>query len=223
MIKIILAELLNKKLMQKNRKVIKFNFKDLSLKVYPEVYDPAEDTYLIIDAIDPLEDSLILEIGTGCGLIGLYFAKNKNKVVTTDINPYAVENTLENYSINEDKIEGSFEVRKGDLFNPIKENEKFDIIIFNPPYLPKGYFELDKKDKWLDKAVTGGTDGLELTTRFLKNVKKYLKKDGRAYFVFSTLSSKEKLNTIIKSNKLKKEKIKSVLFDTERIEVISVY
>ena len=85
-------------------------------------------------------------------------------------------------------MKGSFETREGDLFSVLKPSDKFNIIIFNPPYLPTKPNELIGGSGWFDKAVDGGDDGLKITKRFLDGLKKHLSVNGRAYFVFSSLN-----------------------------------
>jgi release factor glutamine methyltransferase len=173
----------------------------MTIELHPEVYDPAEDTFLLIDAIDIKKNESVLEIGTGCGIIALECARIGAKVVCTDINPYAVNLTKSNYSKNKNLIKGSFEVRKGDLFKPIKDKEIFDVIIFNPPYLPTKRNELIGGSGWFDAALSGGIDGLKITKNYIDKLKNHLKEDGSAYFIFSSLSDRQKLeNYLTKRN-----------------------
>jgi len=113
-----------------------FHYGVLTIELHPEVYEPAEDTFQILEAIKLEKDDRVLELGTGCGLIALSCASQGAKVVCTDINPHATALTLRNYQINRPLIKGSIEMRNGDLFSVIRSDELFDIIIFNPPYLP---------------------------------------------------------------------------------------
>jgi release factor glutamine methyltransferase len=169
----------------------------LTIKLHPEVYDPAEDTFLLIDAINIKKNESVLEIGTGCGIIALDCACRGANVICTDINPYAVDLARENYSRNNSIIKGNFEVRKGDLFTPIKDDEEFGIIIFNPPYLPTKKDELIDESGWFDIATNGGIDGLKFTKQYIDNLDNFLIEDGSAYFVFSSLSNRKILENYI--------------------------
>ena len=140
-----------------------FTFKGLELDTHTEVYEPAEDTFLLVDALDIKQGDSVFEIGTGSGLIGLYCASIGADVICSDINPIAVELVKKNLLMNKEKIIGSFEVRLGDLFSVLNIGDEFDIVVFNPPYLPTTKEE--KVGGWFDKAVDGGADGLEVTTR----------------------------------------------------------
>lgn len=194
-----------------------FHYKSLLIETHSEVYDPAEDTYLLLDAIDIKKNDSVLEIGTGCGIIALECARIGANVICTDINPIAVELVKKNYMMNQSLLNGNFDIRLGDLFSPLLSSETFDVIIFNPPYLPI------KKDEhvggWYDVALNGGKFGLDVTKRFIEGLSKFLKKNGKAYFIFSSLSDKKKLEQIIKKNKLDSEIILNKKFDDETLSV----
>ncbi|MCK4995751.1 MAG: hypothetical protein KAR55_02585, partial [Thermoplasmatales archaeon] len=61
-----------------------FHYKSLLIETHSEVYDPAEDTYLLLDAIDIKKNDSVLEIGTGCGIIALECARIGANVICTD-------------------------------------------------------------------------------------------------------------------------------------------
>ena len=199
-----------------------FQYGKLTIELHPEVYDPAEDTFLLIDAIDIKKYESVLEIGTGCGIIALECARIGANVICTDINPYAVGLTKRNYLINKALMTGSFEIRKGDLFIPIHEREIFDVIIFNPPYLPTKRNELIGGSGWFDVATNGGTDGLKHTKKYIENLENHLKDDGNAYFVFSSLSDSNKLETYIKERKFSFRVISNCKFNDETIYVYKI-
>ncbi|MGF3554301.1 MAG: HemK2/MTQ2 family protein methyltransferase, partial [Thermoplasmatota archaeon] len=196
---------------------------NLIIKIHPDVYEPAEDTFLMLESISVKPGEYVLEIGTGCGIIALECASNGANVVCTDINPYAVELAKYNYHKNKYFIKGKFEVRKGNLFSPIFKNERFDVIIFNPPYLPTKKNELVGGSGWFDVAVDGGTEGLNLIKRFIKDLRKYLTDVGKAYFVFSSLGNRKKLHNYLTKSRLNYQIVSSYNFDEESISVYCVY
>lgn len=143
------------------------------------IYEPREDSYLLNDYIKTLDlyGKKFLEIGVGSGLITKSAKEKGAEVTAVDINKEAL-NQLDNEI---DKIES-------DLFENV--NEKFDLIVFNPPYLPGANHEknLEGSETW-----HGGEKGTEVSRRFLKECKDYLRHDGQAYIVASSLSDFEKL------------------------------
>ncbi|MCK5031285.1 MAG: methyltransferase [Thermoplasmatales archaeon] len=198
-----------------------FHFNRLEIDLHPDVYDLSEDSFLLLEAIQIAPEDVVLEIGTGCGLIALEASRQGARVICTDINPYALRLTRNNIKKNKHLLIGSIEVRKGDLFTVVKDGELFDIILFNPPYLPTS--EKEKVDRWFDMATDGGKDGLAVTKRFLKDVQKYLSSNGRAYFVFSSLSDRLKLEEYLKKETLRYEVVLSSRFHDESLDIYCVY
>ncbi|NMB66954.1 methyltransferase, partial [Candidatus Woesearchaeota archaeon] len=137
-----------------------------------EIYQPSEDSYLMskilkekIPKIKKLNSKLkFLEIGAGSG-INLETVFNlgikKENIFSCDINKD---------SVNYCKKLG-FNCVHSDLFQNIKGS--YDIIIFNPPYLP--YDKNEPKDS--RTSTTGGKRGNEIIIKFLKQAKFHLKKD----------------------------------------------
>ena len=197
----------------------KFHYNGLIIEFHPEVYEPAEDTFQLLEAIKVKKRDSVLELGTGCGIIALEFSRCGANVVCTDINPYAVEITKLNYLKNKSLLNGKIDVRQGDLFSAVKSDEKFDVIVFNPPYLPTNSKERIGGSGWFDLATDGGIDGLFLTRKFIKQVTKYLNRNGRAYFVFSSLSDRKKLDKYLFKSKLKTEVVLSRWFNDEQIDI----
>ena len=73
---------------------------ELAIEECEDVYPPREDTYLLIECIEPKAGQRILEMGCGSGLISLHCAKLGAIVVAADINPKAVACTLANFQRN---------------------------------------------------------------------------------------------------------------------------
>jgi len=194
-----------------------FHFNELEIETRPEVYDPAEDTFLLLDVIKAKKGESIFEIGAGSGVISLFCAQQGANVLCSDINPFSIDLIKKNYKKNKSRLIGNFSIRKGDLFSVLRSHEKFDVIIFNPPYLPTKKGEL--VGGFFDKAVDGGKDGLNVIKRFIEVLSKHLRKNGKAFFVFSSLSDKNKLHAIISNNGLKEKIVASATFNDETLEV----
>ncbi len=200
-----------------------FKFKNLLINLSSKVYNPAEDTFQLLEAIDVNKGENIFEIGTGCGIIALECCRHGCNVVCSDINPYAVDLVRKNYNQNKSKLHGSFQIRYGDLFSVLKKNECFDTIIFNPPYLPTKEDDLVDDNGWFDIATNGGRNGLKVIERYLLNIKKYMKKNGCGYFVFSSLSSIKTLKILFDKASLDYYIINSYSYENEKIDVYKVF
>ena len=140
-----------------------------------QVYQPEADTYLLLDAArkEVKPGDRILEVGTGSGLISRELAKVSG-VVATDINPHAVLCARK----------AGIDVVRTDLFAGIRGS--FDLILFNPPYLPTQPEE--RMDDWLEYALDGGESGRAVIERFARNIGDVLAPGGRILLLISSLT-----------------------------------
>ena len=198
-----------------------FHFNNLEIEINSKVYDPSEDSFLLLEYLKFSSGQRILEIGTGCGLISIEACRSGANVICTDINLFAVRLSKQNIEKNKHLLNGNIEVREGDLFSVIKSDELFDLIIFNPPYLPTK--KIEKVDEWFDLATDGGLDGLYITKRFIKDVKKHLNPSGKAYFIFSSLSDRKKLEDYLKEKSFTYNIVFSRRFNDEILDIYCVY
>ena len=142
------------------------------------VYSPQEDSYLLSKAIKEYilhlknKDITVLDMGSGSGIQAqtcLDSGIKKENILAADIDKEAIK-VIKKKNIR---------VIHSNLFEKIKS--KFDLITFNPPYLPE-----HKYDK--AKDTTGGKKGYETVLRFLKSAKLHLNKKGVIFLLFSSLS-----------------------------------
>jgi release factor glutamine methyltransferase len=186
-------------------------YDDFTFHIFRNVYEPAEDTFLAADHLIVNEDDIVLDMGTGCGIIAILAAQKAKKVVAVDINPHAVRCAKKNAEIN--KLVGKIDIRNGDLFKPIRKSEKFSLIVFNAPYLPSA---IEEGGSWLGKSWAGGSTGRQSIDRFIAEVPKHLKKDGRVLLVQSSLSNIDETFGRFRKAELKAQVIaeKKVSFET---------
>jgi len=151
------------------------------------VYKPAEDSFLMLEVLEGLlktadrKQQTVLDMGTGSGVLAIAAAKKGCSVTAVDINPAAI--TLAKGNAKKEGVEMSFVV--SNLFDNIKS--KFDLILFNPPYVPTGPGE--KRDME-SAAWDGGKDGLVVITEFLKRAKGFLRPGGRILLLVASNSDK---------------------------------
>jgi len=151
---------------------VRFN-QDLSIDVFSGIYSPAEDSYLLIKIVEVGNETL-LDMGTGTGIVALHAAQQGASVTAVDNNPRAVANARYNAAHNNLVLS----VHQSDLFSAI--SGRFDIITFNPPYLPSE----NTIEPW-----EGGPDGIAIMQRFLLHASDYLQHKGHIYMVASTHSN----------------------------------
>lgn len=159
----------------------------VEIDVFDGVYPPAEDTFLIMDNLPEEFRGTFLEIGAGTGLIGITAAVSGADVLMTDVDPTAVSNTAHNAAKNGVEVE----VRQGSLFETVRKH--YDVIAFNPPYLPSIREADASLEDWERRALVSGRDGLDLTVQFLEQCADYLNKGGKAYLLASSVGDTEKL------------------------------
>jgi len=141
------------------------------------IYPPAEDSFFLAKEVEKYLAKLsrekrlqlkILDLGAGSGIQSENLLKSgikRKQILASDINSEA-QKYLKKLKIK---------FVKSDLLANIKE--KFDLIIFNPPYLPK-----NKYDK--EKDTSGGVVGDEIILKFLKQVKSNL--SGQIFLLLSS-------------------------------------
>ena len=181
--------------------------------IFENIYAPSDDTYLIIDyfkkkidhnhfdGIKIQEIKRILDIGTGSGAIAIFFQiiktnnPNFNPVIyASDISEEAIECAKLNEKAN--NFDNKIKFIQSDLFKSFPDTLKnsFDIIVFNPPYLPSSELINDSINKAkIDYSWDGGKKGYEIIIKFLENVNKFIKKDSYMYYISSSKSNLNKL------------------------------
>jgi release factor glutamine methyltransferase len=161
-----------------------FEYQGFKFLVFEDVYDPSDDTFLLAENMDVSKNDYVLDMGTGCGILAVIAGKIAKKVVGVDISQRAIMNARVNISLN--KVEARVEARLGDLWDVLKPNEIFSLILFNPPYLP--ITETEKTGSILERAWDGGENGRAVINLFLARLDDFLREEGRVQMVLSSLS-----------------------------------
>lgn len=166
-------------------------FMGLTFYVDDNVLIPQPDTEnLVIVAINKIENKnheeisktnkekiKILDLCTGSGAIAVSIKsilKEKVEIIASDISQKAIEVARKNAKKHNVQIKFIC----SDMFEKI--NEKFDLIVTNPPYIRSKEIKLlpEEVQKEPHIALDGGLDGLEYYRLIRKSVKKYLKENG---------------------------------------------
>ncbi|MDR0767524.1 MAG: methyltransferase [Methanosarcinales archaeon] len=198
--------------------ITKAAYKGTKVSVLEDVYEPAEDTFLLadcavlevsklipkpdggLDAFDNfsfLDEFFAFEVGCGSGFVSA-FLKNHFPdlhISAVDINPNAVSCARMNgvRAFESDMFE-IFEKQRHQrsIDTPVEDTAPakpplgFDLILFNPPYLPTS--ESEKVDGLLNYAFDGGADGRDSINRFLNEVGAYLKDGGFFLLLISSIT-----------------------------------
>lgn len=161
-----------------------------NLKQFPNVYEPAEDSFLLLDTLE-MEDwnlikpTIILEIGSGSGivsaflatiigpdsciivLIAVYLCSDVNAEASTCTN---LTGKLNNVHLNPILCEFNTALRC-----------KADVVVFNPPYVVTGPEEVGSRS--IAAAWAGGVDGRQVIDEFIPLVDKMLSSTGMLFLV----------------------------------------
>lgn len=160
--------------------------------VNENVLIPRDETEILVNCAynlikDKNEKIDILDIGTGSGCISCALAKkliNKNiEILAVDKSIEALEVAIENIS-RLDLIRKII-IRKSDLFSKIRDFEKFDLIVSNPPYIPKSQKNNLQKElefEPYDALFTDDEEGVEFYQKIINQAPAYLKKGGYLAF-----------------------------------------
>ncbi len=181
------------------------------------VYIPSDDTFLLAKNLEIKEGQSVLEIGTGSGLVSMYASLLTDDVTATDINYNALELAEKNFKLNNIN---TIKLEFGDLFEPVKD-KKFDVILFNTPYLPTDSEDIINDD--LNYAFDGGLDGRKVIDRFINEVSNHLNDKGIVQIIQSSLSDNNRTLDMFDRNGFVAEIAESEKFFFEEIVLINAY
>ncbi|CRG97419.1 methyltransferase-like protein, putative [Plasmodium gallinaceum] len=172
-------------------KKINFDFIYNNEEIKNNVYLPSSDTFTFIEALEnevkhiPSDVNIALEMGAGTGylILSLYemlLKRNKKLelLYCIDINEAAC-NCIKNLS-NINKV-SNVEILNNNLFNNMRKCNQFDLVLFNPPYVPTEEDEMNKTD--IVASYSGGKLGREIILKFLLNVYDYVSNKGVIYLL----------------------------------------
>uniref|UniRef100_A0A8C5QBN0 Methyltransferase HEMK2 n=1 Tax=Leptobrachium leishanense TaxID=445787 RepID=A0A8C5QBN0_9ANUR len=179
---------------------------------YVNVYDPAEDTFLLIDALEKDVQELksrveiCLEVGCGSGVVSAFIASLLGPdawCLCTDINPLAASCTLETAQANKVLIEPIVtDLVKGLL---PRLHGQVDLLVFNPPYVVTPSAEVGSHG--IEAAWAGGKNGREVMDRFFPLVPKLLSASGVFYLLILKENNPDEILEVMKTYNLTGSKI----------------
>ena len=154
-------------------------------KVTPDVLIPRDETELLVQAaISIIKENVldnILDKGTGSGCIACTIANNTDAVVLgIDISSDALRVALDN--VTRLGINNRAVFRKSDLFSNVRDNEKFDMIISNPPYIPTGTELAPEVMHEPALALFAEENGIEFYRKIAEKAPEYLNDSGWLIF-----------------------------------------
>lgn len=205
--------------------------------VHDDVYPPAEDSFLLVDALADLwarelistRPKLCVEIGTGSGYVACSNAllarahgcEGHTHTRASDANARAVETcaeTLRAHGVRETECA----VASGDLLEPhrdaIEASGGIDVLLFNPPYVVTPSEEVGRGG--IAAAWAGGADGREVLDRLLPSVHDALAPGGVFLCVLLEQNKPQEVMDIMRGRGMRCEIARSCLADEESLRVM---
>ncbi|XP_071243898.1 methyltransferase N6AMT1 [Salvelinus alpinus] len=171
---------------------------------FTDVYEPAEDSFLLIDALEQDADrlkkispSVCLEVGSGSGVVSAFLASVIGPTalyLCTDVNPAAAQCTLETSRCNGVSLQPIIT----DLVDSLLPRlcGKVDVLLFNPPYVVTPSEEVGSQG--IEAAWAGGRWGREVMDRFFPLLPKLLSNQGLFYLVTVAENNPEEITTLLR-------------------------
>lgn len=189
-----------------------------------EVYPIEADTLLLLDAAlrEVKAADRVLEVGTGSGYIAAEIMRIAPCVIATEINPYAVRIA---------RSRGVWVVRT-DLTDGIMG--RFDLILFNPPYLPTPWAENGEETEvaevekhgqggsWLELALDGGPKGRDTIERFASSLERILAPGGRLLLLISSLTGEQEVRQLFEGMGFAVVVVERIQYEGEELMVMRI-
>lgn len=160
-------------------------FMGLSFLVDEHVLIPRQDTETLVELVlaeNREKEKRVLDMCTGSGCIGISLSVlgNYETVEGADVSAEALRVAEENNR----RLSGRVAFRQSDLFGAFEEQERYDVITSNPPYIPSAVIEglePEVKDYEPRLALDGSADGLEFYRRLAEECPGHLNPGGKLY------------------------------------------
>lgn len=166
-------------------------FYGLDFSVSPAVLIPRPETEMLveraIDILRPLSQPRFCEVGIGSGCVSIAILANlpQARAVGLEVSAEAIEIAQANADARD--VASRFDIRGSDIFASLSEDERFDLIVSNPPYVPAADIaglQREVREHEPRIALTDGGDGLSIIRRLVRGSPRYLKPGGRLIFEF---------------------------------------
>ncbi|XP_051561339.1 methyltransferase N6AMT1 isoform X2 [Myxocyprinus asiaticus] len=187
---------------------------------FSDVYEPAEDSFLLIDALEKDAErlkqsrpSVCLEVGSGSGVVSAFLA---SVVGCTDVNPAASQCTQETSHCNSLQLQPLVT----DLVECLlpRLNGKVDVLVFNPPYVVTPSEEVGSHG--IEASWAGGKRGREVMDRFFPIIPQLLSVHGLFYLVTVSENNPKEILSLLRESGLKGDACLSRQAGRERLSIL---
>ena len=165
-------------------------FFKLDFEVTPDVLIPRPETELIVEAVlelvDPSAEFAFADLGTGSGClaVSILYECREARAIGIDTSEQALPVAQRNAELH--RVANRLRLVPSDLFDGISVNERFDLIVSNPPYVSDDEMKTLQREVQREPrvALAGGSDGLALIRRLLLDAPEHLRPGGYLVFEF---------------------------------------
>ncbi|MFZ0014079.1 MAG: 50S ribosomal protein L11 methyltransferase [Acidimicrobiia bacterium] len=161
----------------------KGRFGPMDLTVGKATFRPSTISSLLADALDFKPGSVVVDVGTGSGILSIIAAKlGASKVYGVD----AAEETVEVATANATAhgVADRTEFAQGDMFDPLAPDLEADVVIGDVSGIPD---DIASASGWFPSGLSGGPTGAELPMRMIEESKRLLRKGGSLFLPTGSL------------------------------------
>ena len=203
-------------------------FMKLNFYVDQDVLIPRPDTEILVEEVIKIAKKVgakkILDLCTGSGAIAVSLAKYipSSKLTGVDISSKALR--IAKLNARNNNVEDRITFISSNLFDNVPE-EKYDIIVSNPPYIKSKIIKTLNKDVQNEPkiALDGGFDGLDFYRKIIKKADEYLKFGGFLCLEIGFDQREEVMKLIEEEGKFQNTYSKKDLCDNDRIVITKLY
>ena len=161
----------------------------MELAVGKATFRPSTVSSLLADALTFRPGAVVIDAGCGSGVLSIIAAKlGAARVYGVD----AAEETVEIATSNA-RAHGVAELTEfyqGDLFEPLPEGMKADVLIGDVSGIPD---QLARATGWFPSGLSGGPTGAELPIRMIEGARDFLTRGGRMFLPTGSLQDEESI------------------------------
>lgn len=155
----------------------------MELRVGNATFRPSTISRLLADSLDFEPGSVVIDVGTGSGILSIIAAKlGASHVYGVDAADETVEIATANARAH--GVADRVEFAQGDMFGPLDPSIEADVVIGDVSGIPD---DIASASGWFPSGLSGGPTGAELPMRMIEESKRLLKKGGRLFLPTGSL------------------------------------